>query len=110
MNTKLVESLAEAIIALPKEDYDLCQDTLIKKMIRKTPGVSGGYACIRDTRIAVWTIISLANQGADEEELLTDFQGLTLFDLLIAKKYYQMNQEEIDTLIASHHQEEDWDV
>ena len=78
-------------------------------MIRKTPGVSGGYACIRDTRIAVWTIISLTNQGANEEELLTDFQGLTLSDLLIAKKYYQMNQEEIDTLIASH-QEEDWDV
>ena len=78
-------------------------------MIRKTLGVSGGYACIRDTRIAVWTIISLVKQGADDEELLTDFQGLTLFDLLIAKKYYQMNQEEIDTLIASH-QEEKWDV
>ena len=110
MNTKLVESLAEAIAALPTEDYALFQDALMAKMVRKTPGVCGGYACIRDTRIAVWTVISFAKQGADDEELLLDFQGLTSFDLFAARKYYQSNREEIDNLIASHNREDDWDV
>lgn len=104
MNAKLVESLAEAIAALPTEDYALFQETLIAKMVRKTPGLAGGYACIRDTRIAVWTLISLANQGADDEELRVDFPGLTRFDFLAARAYYQINRDEIDTLIASHNQ------
>ena len=110
MNTKLVESLAEAIISLPTEDYALFQNALIDKMVQKTPGVSGGYACIRDTRIAIWTIISLYNQGADDIELLTNFPGLTLFDLFVIRHYHQYHQQEIDSLIASHHQEDNWDV
>ena len=71
MNAKLVESLADAIAALPTEDYALFQEALITKIVKKTPGVAGGCACLRDTRIAVWTIISLKNQGADEQVLAT---------------------------------------
>jgi uncharacterized protein (DUF433 family) len=110
MNTKLVESLAEAIVSLPTEDYVLFQNTLVGKMIKKTPGVSGGYACVRDTRIAIWTIISFYNQGADDKELLTNFPGLTAFDLLAIRHYYQSHKQEIDSLILSHNQEESWDV
>jgi type III restriction enzyme len=29
-----------------------------KKFIQKTPGICGGNARIRDTRIAVWTLVS----------------------------------------------------
>ena len=110
MNTKLVESLAEAIISLPTEDYALFQNTLMDKMIQKTPGVSGGHACVRDTRIAIWTIISFYEQGADDNELLTNFPGITAFDLFAIRHYYQSHQQEIDSLISSHHQEENWDV
>ncbi|NES22447.1 MAG: DUF433 domain-containing protein [Symploca sp. SIO3E6] len=59
MNTKLVKSLAEAVNALEPEHYALFQSTLITKTIQKTPGVCGGNARIRNTRIAVWTLISL---------------------------------------------------
>ena len=107
MNTKLVESLAEAIAALSTEDYALFQEVLIAKMVKKTPGVAGGYACIRDTRIAVWTLISLSKQGVDEAALLLDFPGLTRFDFLAAQVYYQAHQEEIDALIVDHHREDD---
>lgn len=106
MNKQLVESLAEAIISLPMEDYSLFQNTLMAKMIKKTPGVSGGHACIRDTRIAVWTIISLINQGSKDTELLADFPGLTIFDLLTIKEYYQSHQREIDDLICLYNQED----
>jgi uncharacterized protein (DUF433 family) len=100
MNAKLVESLADAIAALPTEDYALFQEALITKMVKKTPGVAGGCACIRDTRIAVWTIISLKNQGADETELSLDFPGLTRFDFLAAQAYYQTHRDEIETIVA----------
>ncbi|RMF63583.1 MAG: DUF433 domain-containing protein [Cyanobacteria bacterium J069] len=109
MNTKLVESLAEAIAALSPEDYALFHESLVLKTVRKTPGVAGGYACIRQTRIPVWTLISLSQQGMDEETLLRNFPGLTSFDLLTARVYYRTHTEEIDALITSHHSEEAWD-
>ncbi len=109
MNTQLAISLAEAVSALLPEDLKVFQEALLGSMIKKTPGVSGGYACIRNTRITVWALISLANQGAADEELLMDFPGLTTFDLWVAQAYYQLNQAEIDELIAAHHTEDDWD-
>ena len=30
----------------------------ITEVIQKTPGVCGGYACVRQTRIPVWTLVS----------------------------------------------------
>lgn len=36
----------------------------ITEIIRKTSGVCGGYACVRNTRIPVWTLVSLRQQGA----------------------------------------------
>jgi len=102
MNIKLVEALADVILALPDEDYRLFQKVLTDKIVCKTSGDAGGYACIRDTRIALWTIISLRKQGADDEELLLDFPGLTRFDLLAAQAYYQANRDEIDTIISEH--------
>lgn len=53
MNIKLVKSLADAVTALSANDYALFQETLTNSMIRKTPGVASGYACIRNIRIAV---------------------------------------------------------
>jgi uncharacterized protein (DUF433 family) len=34
------------------------------KLIRKTSGVCGGAACLRDTRIMVWLLVDLRRQGA----------------------------------------------
>jgi uncharacterized protein (DUF433 family) len=109
MNVKLVESLVEVVAALPTEDYALFQQALIGKMIKKTPGAAGGYACIRNTRIAVWTLISLMNQGADDQELLRNFPGLNFFDLVAARFYYGNLKKEIDGEIESHHREDGWD-
>lgn len=109
MNLQLAESLASAVVALPTEDYTVFQETLIAKTIRKTPGLAGGSACIRNTRIAVWTLISLMNQGADDQELLQNFPGLNLLDLAVARSYYANLKEEIDAEIESNHREDGWD-
>ena len=102
MNPKLVESLVQMIESLPQDDYVLFQEQLTIRSIQKTEGVCGGHARIRNTRIAVWTIISFQNQGADEEELLRNFPVLTPFDLMAARIYYHAHTAEIDNLIASH--------
>ncbi|TAF52014.1 MAG: DUF433 domain-containing protein [Oscillatoriales cyanobacterium] len=102
MNVRLVESLVEAIASLPEDEYTLFQVALVTKMVRKTPGVAGGHACIRNTRIAVWTLISFALQGANDTELALHFPGLTQFDFVAARSYYEANRAEIDAAIASH--------
>lgn len=110
MNTQLANSLAEAVSALSLEDFQGFQAALLEHMVKKTPGVAGGHACVRSTRIAVWTLISLAQQGMNDEELIKNFPGLTPFDLLAARVYYQTHQAEIEGLIASHHSEDGWDA
>ena len=70
------------------------------RTIQKTIGVCGGHARIRNTRIPVWTIISLQQQGADNPELLRNFPSLTIDDLSTVRFYYNTHQEEIDRAIA----------
>lgn len=73
----------------------------ITEVIQKTPGVSGGHACIRNTRIPVWTLVSFRQQGATEQELLSNYPGLTIDDLTAVWGYYYNYQSEIDHIIAS---------
>lgn len=73
----------------------------ITEVIQKIPGVSGGHACIRNTRIPVWTLVSLRQQGATEQEILRNYPGLTLEDLTAVWGYYYNHQSEIDCIIAS---------
>lgn len=71
-----------------------------KNLIQKTPGVCGGNARIRDTRIPVWTLVSFRQQGAANEELLRHYPGLNQLDLEAAWSYYAQYPEEIDQVIA----------
>jgi uncharacterized protein (DUF433 family) len=63
--------------------------------------VCGGNARIRNTRIPVWTIISLQQQGADAQEILSNFPILTHFDLVAAQEYYLTHLSEIDKIISA---------
>lgn len=71
-----------------------------ENLIQKTPGVCGGNARIRDTRIPVWTLVSLREQGASEQELLRNYPGLNHQDLEAAWSYYAKQKEEIDAVIT----------
>ena len=64
--------------------------------IRHTPGVCGGRARIRDTRIPVWTIVEAKASGASDLEILQDFAGLTAEDLTNAMRYYAGHRAEIE--------------
>ena len=107
MNSKLVESLVQVVESLPLDDYAFFQQQLTARSIQKTEGVCGGHARIRNTRIAVWIIISLQHQGADDKELLENNPSLTPFDLVAVRNYYSLHQQEIDSIIANYAQEDE---
>ena len=68
--------------------------------IQKTPGVCGGNACVRDTRIPVWTLQRLKDLGRSDEQLLEDFPTLLPADLPAAWEYVRQNGAEIHEAIA----------
>jgi uncharacterized protein (DUF433 family) len=101
MNIQLVDSLIQVIKSLTPEESLLFQQKLAARQIQSTPRVCGGYARIRNTRIPVWTLVSLHQQGADEAELLRNYPGLSDRDLENAWRYYDCHREEIDRIIVS---------
>jgi uncharacterized protein (DUF433 family) len=68
--------------------------------ISKTPGVMGGAACIRDTRIPVWLLVSYRRMGLSEAKLLDNYPDLTATDLTNAWSYSEAQTAEIDRAIA----------
>ena len=67
--------------------------------IQRTPGVSGGEACVGMTRIAVWMLEEARRSGVGDLDLLKDYPGLSVFDLEAAWQYVETHHEEIDEAI-----------
>jgi uncharacterized protein (DUF433 family) len=99
MNTQLVDSLVQIITSLSTEERLLLQERLNSMAIQVTPDVCGGQPRIRNTRIPVWTLVEFRQQGADDEELLRNYPGLTREDLTAAWTYYAQHQEELKSRI-----------
>lgn len=76
--------------------------TPTKTFIRHTPGVCGGEACIRNTRIAVWLLEEAKRAGSSEADLLADYPGLSREDLEAAWCYVSTHAQEIETAIQAN--------
>ena len=90
------------IESLSPEENSLLISKLQSNTIQKTPGVCGGEARVRNTRIPVWTLVSFRQQGADSTELLRNYPGLSQADLDMAWGYYTEHPDEIDRAIAAN--------
>jgi uncharacterized protein (DUF433 family) len=86
-----------------QREYDM---TANEPTIRKTPGVIGGSACIRGTRIAVWMLVEARRLGRSDEQLLQDYPTLTQNDLSAAWAYFTAHPEEIETAIRENNEAE----
>jgi uncharacterized protein (DUF433 family) len=75
--------------------------------IQKTPGVCGGDACIGQTRIPVWLLISYRRQGASDAHILEGHPDLSAADLLNAFAYAEVHIDEIDRAILEQEKESD---
>jgi uncharacterized protein (DUF433 family) len=73
--------------------------------VQRTDGVSGGAACVGNSRIPVWTLVQLKKLGRNESDLVRDFPGLTREDLDAVWNYYRQNPAEIDAEIAGQDSE-----
>ncbi|MBD2772784.1 DUF433 domain-containing protein [Iningainema tapete] len=95
--------LLEVIEPLPEElvDQALTYVQMLQNPIQMTPGVCGGQARIRNTRIPVSTLVAYRKLGAPDEELLANYPGLTMADLGAAWDYYEQNREIFDREIGS---------
>lgn len=70
--------------------------------ISKTPGVCGGDACVRDTRIMVWLLEDLRRIGQSEADILAQYPGLTMQDLALAREYAAEHADEIGLAIREN--------
>lgn len=71
--------------------------------IQKTPEICGGDACIRETRVPVWSVVDTLKSGCKPSELLAYFvTPLTDADVQAAIDYYSQNRQEIEAAIKEN--------
>ena len=75
-------------------------------MITRTPGVQGGYPCIKGTRTPVSTIVQYFEEvyPGDIDEILRAFPHLTREQVDAALRYHHERPELVDEDIARHEQ------
>ena len=78
------------------------EHSLGESRIENTPGVCGGVACIRGTRIPVWVLEQAKRVGISNDDILVDYPSLNNDDLLAAWDYVDSHRGEIDDQIASN--------
>ena len=75
-------------------------------LIEKTPGVCGGEACIRRTRIPVWSLVRMRQLGMVDDEIGGAFvPSLSAEDLSAAWRYSADHPLEIDNAIHENEAE-----
>jgi uncharacterized protein (DUF433 family) len=104
-----LKELQPQLLELTPEEKSQAIQILVQSLsntwqgIEKNPKVMGGDACIRQTRIPVWLLVSLQHQGASEAYILEDYPTLSATDLVNAWRYAETHIDEIETAI--HRQE-----
>lgn len=68
----------------------------------KSPGVCGGDACVRGTRLAVWGLEQWRRLGWDDARFLDAYPQLTREDLIAAWDYVQAHKDEIEQAIREN--------
>ncbi|MYB57713.1 MAG: DUF433 domain-containing protein [Gemmatimonadetes bacterium] len=78
----------------------------ISLKIQKTPSVCGGRACLGNTRIPIWTLISFLHQDATDEDMIRAYPTLTVDHLNLVREYYKTRRAEIDRDIREQDEDE----
>ena len=76
------------------------------ELIRKTPNVCGGDACVGNRRIAVWMLVRAKQLGLSDERIRTQYElPLSQDELEAAWQYYSEHREEIDRAIRENEED-----
>ena len=82
----------------------------IGTLIVSTPGVCGGRPRIAGRRLSVQQIAVLSKQGLNPQEIVREYEGLTLAQVHAALAYYYANTEEIEAYLVLEKAEYDREV
>lgn len=66
----------------------------------KLTKTEAGVLRIGDTRVSLDSVIIAFNQGSAPEEIVYDFDSLTLSEVYATISYYLQNQKEVDSYLA----------
>jgi uncharacterized protein (DUF433 family) len=69
---------------------------IVYSHITKDPRVCGGRACIDGTRFRVMDVVFLKKQGHTPEQIVEEYDHLTLAQVYAALSYYHENKDEIE--------------
>lgn len=72
--------------------------------VRETPGVSGGYPCVGNTRIPVRLIVEFTSEGVGIARLLEMYPQLTLEQIRGVLDYYAALPDRVDEDIRTNAQ------
>lgn len=70
--------------------------------IEKTLNVCGGDACIRNTRIPIWLLVSYQQKGLSDAKILEAYPTIDAVDLANAWMYAESHPQEIATAILEN--------
>lgn len=70
--------------------------------IDSTPDIMGGEARIVRTRIPVWILVVMRQQGASDADILQSYPGLRAEDLANAWAYARIHHKEIEQAIQEN--------
>lgn len=73
-----------------------------RPLIQKTPGVCGGRARVRGTRIPVWVLYRYAQLGASPAWLARMYPSLSKPALAAALRYAEANRPEMESAIRAN--------
>ena len=79
--------------------------TDIGTLIVRTPETCGGRPRIVGKRVSVQAIAVLSNQGLSAEEIVNEYEFLTLAQVYAALAYYHANKDEVEAEIAAYYEE-----
>ncbi|MDY6803977.1 MAG: DUF433 domain-containing protein [Cyanobacteriota bacterium] len=79
----------------------------IDKLVERSPEICGNRPRICGTRITVGRIATLWKQGVTPEEMVDNWDYLTLAQVYAALAYYHANKEEIESILAADEAEYD---
>jgi len=106
-----LKELQPQLLALTPEEKAQARELLAQSLrkfwsgIEKTPGLCGGDACIRQTRIPVWVLVNACGLGISEAELLENYPTLGAADLANAWAYAEAYLDEIETAIQENEED-----
>jgi len=80
--------------------------TGMEPLIRKTPGVCGGRACVGKRRIPVWSLVEYRDLGATDQQLMAQYEPpLTPSEVAAAWRYAALHPDEIAADIRDNNED-----